>query len=392
MARMLLLLSLVLSSVAGESGAAPRPSANEREAEAHYLKALQCFEQNTLEYRRQGVRDLEEAVRLAPENMTYRLALANLRFVGGYYRAARQGYERVAAADSAAAYLNLGLLWRHDWLASKDPKCLDRAVDALMTAAWLAPSTTDAWLLLVPLYLEQHKRAEAASAAFSALESDPGRLEAHLAVAATLCHLGVVSVGDSIFRSTIPRLPPNLRAAFERSAPLPPDPGPTDPATLMAEKSSAAGGGNPQASAWTLRPEDEERLWSWSSLTKESLLLPASERNSGRLPAGLRPTSGSRGASRNGQGGRRFEWSRSGSGEEPVQGSPWENPELGIRMEVLGRLLASRPDLSDSRAKDGAAPPSVALAAMYARILAALGGAQQETSGPSTDARAAPAK
>ena len=389
MARMLLLLSLVLSSVAGESGASPRPGANERDAEAHYLKALQCFEQNTLDYRRQGVRDLEEAVRLAPANMTYRLALANLRFVGGYYRAARLGYERVAAADSAAAYLNLGLLWRHDWLTSKDPRSLERAVDALMTAAWLAPSTTDAWLLLVPLYLEQHKRGEAASAAFSALESDPGRLEAHLAVAATLCHLGVVSVGDSIFRSTIPRLPPNLRAAFEMSAPLPPDPGPTDAATAMAEESSAAG--NPRASAWTLRPEDEERLWSWSRLTEESLLLPASEGSSGRLPAGLRGAFGSSLASQRGQEEHHFEWSRRGSGEEGAQGPLWTSPELGIRMEILGRLLTCGPDLADSRARDGAAPPRVELAAMYARILAALGGAQEEKSGPGT-ARVAPRK
>ena len=80
---------------------------------------------------------------------------------------------------------------------------------------WLKPLDGDAWLLLVPLYLAQRKPEEAASAAFGALVADSKRLEAHLAVAATLCHLGVVGLGDSIFRATIPRLPEGLRARFE---------------------------------------------------------------------------------------------------------------------------------------------------------------------------------
>ena len=214
----------------------------------------------------QGLRELEEAVRLAPANTTYRLALADLHFLGGSYHAARRGYERVAESDSAAAYLDLGLLWRHNWLATSDAKSLDRAVDAVMTAAWLDPARTDTWLTLVPLYLVQHKRLEAASAAFSALESDPARLEAHLAVAATLCHLGVVSVGDSIFRATIPRLSPQLRAAFERGAPLPPD---GTPIASVRRRAGADGG------VAFLAPAAEDRLWAWSRTTERVALLPA---------------------------------------------------------------------------------------------------------------------
>ena len=275
MAQMLVLLSLVLLGVAAGPNPSPNLRGNEHDAEALYLEALRCFEQNTLDYRRQGLRDLEEAVRLAPTNMTYRLALANLHLVGGYYHAARRDYERVAVADSAAAYLSLGLLWRHDWLRPNDRKSLDRAVDALVSAAWLEPTKSDAWLLLVPLYLEQRKPEEAASAAFSALEADPERLEAHLAVAATLCHLGVVGVGDSIFRATIPRLPRDLRARFESAAPLPPDPAPTAAAAPPAVGSPRLEGGEPGTGPQTLTPADEERLWAWSRLTERGVLLSA---------------------------------------------------------------------------------------------------------------------
>jgi hypothetical protein len=246
-----------------------------------------------------------------------------------------------------------------------------------MSAAWLDPSKTDAWLLLVPLYLEQHKLAEAASAAFSALEFDPKRLEAHLAVAATLCHLGVVGVGDSIFRATIPRLPLALRADFERAAPLPPDPTLTEGAASREGGSSPSARGEAEASVATLDATDEDRLWSWSRLTEKYVLLPADQRARSRSASALQRR----------QEGQRFEWSRRGSGDGQPQGALWVSDELGIRMEILGRLLACRADLSESRARDGAAPPSVALAAMYGRILAALGGARPEGGSPAADAR-----
>ncbi len=359
------LLALLLAAAGPAAPATPRPSGSLREAEAHYARALSCFERNTLDYRLEGRRELEEAVRLAPANTNYRLALADLRFAGGSYDAARRGYERAAVSDSADAYLGLGLLWRHDWLASGDPRSLDRAEDAVMTAAWLMPTRTDAWLLLVPLYLAQGRGTEAASSAFSALESDPGRLEAHLAVAATLCHLGVVGVGDSIFRAAIPRLPPELRAAYERAAPIPPDAQPLAVAAPIA-------GAKPGASALVLAPADEYRLWAWSRLTEEATL----------IPAGVSSGAAAGAESQRSNGGRRFGWSRSGPAVERSPDAPWESPDLGIRMEIQDRLLVMRPALSESRTRDGAAPPAAALAALYARILAALDGARPDGGHP----------
>lgn len=352
-------LVLILLTAVADPGPPAHLSPAEREAETHYLKALRCFEQYSLDYRLQGLRELEEAVRLAPANTTYRLALADLHFLGGSYHAARRGYERVAESDSAAAYLDLGMLWRHNWLATGDAKSLDRAVYALMTAAWLDPPRTDAWLLLVPLYLAQHKRLEAASAAFSALESDPARLEAHLAVAATLCHLGVVSVGDSIFRATIPGLSRELRAAFERGAPLPPD------GTPIASVTTVAGA---DGSVAFLAPADEDRLWAWSRTTERVALLPAA----------LRPRPGTAsGAER-------------GPADEHDRDPFWRRADLGVRMEVLDRLLTLRPDLPHSRTRDDTAPQADVLRALYARVLLALGGTQPEGSVPPASASAGP--
>lgn len=382
MVPMLLLLGLVLSTVAAGAGTSSDPRRDDREGEALYVRALHCLEHDDLENRREGLRDLEEAVRLAPANPTYRLALAQVYFAGGYYHAARRGYERVAKADSAGAYLDLGLLWRHEWLESRDRKSLDRAVDALMTAAWLRPLDADAWLLLVPLYLAQRQPEEAASAAFGALVADSKRLEAHLAVAASLCHLGVVGVSDSIFRATIPRLTPALRARFESAAPLPPGP-PSASDALVADPGAEAGEANATAA---------DRLESWSRLTEQYVLLPGAGRDAGESGADLRARFGSPGATQEGQVGRRLRW----GDERPVEGaSPdavWEYPDLGVRMVILDRLLAFRPDLSDSRARDAVALPSSALIAMYARVLAALGGAQQAEGDLTAGARATSAR
>ena len=237
-------------------------------------------------------------------------------------------------------------------------------MDALLAAAWLGPPRSGAWLLLVPLYLEQRRLEEAASAAFSALELDPERHEARLAVAATLGHLGVVGVADSLFRVTIPRLPTELRARYERAGPLPPD------GTPFAGASSPAGAGDDPERAGALRPEDEERLWVWSQITEREVLLPAPERN----PAETGPDFGTYfGASQApvGRSGAHFEWAR---GDSATRAELWESPELGVRMELIGRLLACRPDVPESRSGAAAVPPGSSLARMYERILAALGG------------------
>jgi len=49
-------------------------------------------------------------------------------------------------------------------------------------------------------------------------------------------------------------------------------------------------------------------------------------------------------------------------------------PNVGVRVVIMVRLLAFRPDLPDSKARDAVALPNAALLAMHARVSAALGG------------------
>jgi hypothetical protein len=130
------------------------------------------------------------------------------------------------------------------------------------------------------------------------------------------------------------------------------------------------------------------RLESWSRLTEQYVLLPGPGTNAGEEQTDLRARFGSPGTTQEVQVGRRLRW----GDESPVKGaSPdavWEYPDLGVRMVILDRLLAFRPDLSDSRARDAVALPSSALMAMYARVLAALDGAQQVEGDLTAGARA----
>ncbi len=324
-------LVLLLGFVLGATSSAP-PSAAivpppDPAAQALYDKAVANLQRPAYERHQQALRDLEEAARLEPANDTFALALAQAYFASGYERAARLGFERLVrrSPGEAAPHLGLGLWWRHAWRVSRDPHALDRAVDELMSAAWLAPYDADAWLLLVPLYLEQGRSDEAASAAFAALQADPRRLEAHLAVAATISHLGLVQVADSVFRATVPELPAPLRARFESAA------------ALVAPEGAA-----PEASD-TQGNTAAARLEAWSALTESVVLSP-------------------------GAGGA------GGAGLAPSDGGLLADTNLGIRLELFGRLLALRPELPVSQSREAEPITTASLGGMFTQVAAALNG------------------
>ena len=67
------------------------------------------------------------------------------------------------------------------------------------------------------------------------------------------------------------------------------------------------------------------------------------------------------------------------------------NPQVSPFLEeVLDRLLTLRPDLPHSRAREDQAPQTDVLRALYARVLAALGGIQPEGSVPPASVSAGP--
>jgi len=216
--RTLLVILLSLAPRAVPAAAAGRVA----RAEALYERALDHLRRNTVDARRIAIDELERATLLAPGDPAYELTLARTYYQAGYLRRARERFERVARLEprDAESRYGLGQVWRRDWLKYLDETSLARAVDHLSTAVRLRPSYCDAWLLLAPLLLEQHKPTAAAGAAAHAVEADPERAEALIAEAYTSYRLGRVAHAESAFTAAIPRLRRMVRERFEDIAPI----------------------------------------------------------------------------------------------------------------------------------------------------------------------------
>jgi GWxTD domain-containing protein len=218
----LILLLLLLAGIAGAASALASSERAREQAGVLYQRSLVWLSENTVGARRQAVNALEEATLLDPGNGTYEITLARAYYSSGYLKSARQRFERATLIrpGDAAGYRGLGLAWRRDWLKYLDRRSLDVAVDQLATAARLDSGSTDTWLTLAPLLVEQGDLAGALRAAFRALRSDPERSEARLAVAQALYRSGMVHEADSIFRVTIPRLGRKVRERYDDISPV----------------------------------------------------------------------------------------------------------------------------------------------------------------------------
>ena len=270
--RAVLVLALLLS--VGLAGATADPAGQARareEASALYEHALARLAANTIESRREALRELERATLLDPGNATYHLTLARTDYACGFLRSAREHFERAASIQpaDAAGHVGLGLVWRRDGLKYLARTSLERAVREFTSATILDPGNTDAWLDAVPLLLEQGQTNVARAAAFRAARSDPSRLEGHLAVAYTLYRSGVLHEADSIFKATIPRLRKPVRDRYEDISPVATE---ADTATLHHLPTSEQPpflarfwkGNDPDPTT----PENEAQLEYWSRVTQ----------------------------------------------------------------------------------------------------------------------------
>ncbi|HVP15425.1 MAG TPA: tetratricopeptide repeat protein [Terriglobales bacterium] len=225
MNRILVAACLVLGlAAAGRAIAASgdRPSAPDR-AQSLQRQALAQLGENTVDSRRQAVRALEEANRLAPGDAEIELTLARAYYASGFLQSARQHFEHASLLepDDAAGHLGLGRIWKRDWLQHLDHESLDRAVQELVSATILDTSNVDAWLELEPLLIAEDNVGAALVAAFRAAKTDPTRLDAHLAVASVCWRVGLEHDADSIFAYNIPFLPGRMRQRFARFDSLP---------------------------------------------------------------------------------------------------------------------------------------------------------------------------
>lgn len=171
----------------------------------------------TVEERQRGLRALDEAIALEPHQPTHWFLLGRLREQGLQDGSARTAYQRsiALASDDPEPRLWLALSWKRTWVRTLDRGALDRAIAHLDTVTKLRPFGSEGWLQLAPLLYEQNQLAKAALAAERALTGRPTQVNAALAAAYLAFRTGDLERSNSLFRATIPRLDPRLRAQFD---------------------------------------------------------------------------------------------------------------------------------------------------------------------------------
>ena len=198
-----------------------------------------------IEARQRAERDLEEAIRLDPANADHWLTLGRLRLLGESDRDGRACFDRAArlAPGDPRPYMERGRSWKREWVRWLDSLDFERAIADFDTVTRLRPTGSEGWLAMVPMLYERGDLAAAGDAAERALASRPRIVEAGLAAAYLAFRRGDSERSDSLFRATIPRLAPDLRALFENVAPiLGPQPGERRPSPARTRPPPAAHG------------------------------------------------------------------------------------------------------------------------------------------------------
>ncbi len=337
-----------------------------------------------IEARQRAIRDLKEAIRLAPRDPEPWLALGRAYELGDYGDLARGCYRRsiALAPRQPDGYMELGMAWKREFLRTIDRAALERAVAAFDTVALLRPHGADAWLRLVPLRYERGDLAGAAAAAERALEGRPRRPAAPLAVACLAYRRGEIERADSLFAAAIPRLDPTLQALFQKPAWI----------GLRGPGAAAAGAAPPGSAAdpWAgldpdpTTPQNEARLEYWARVAHAYLLFfdPLRPELDARAetyvrygPPGKveRNPAGVAGTFKYdlGQSGRKG----SGMAEYPLDALVWSYPDLGMRVVLHDRSLTGRYTAATTRAFDPLSVPDPRVLARRGDLLS-LGGGQ----------------
>jgi tetratricopeptide (TPR) repeat protein len=187
------------------------------EADSLYRRALELPADANLDQRRQAMRDLDEASRLDPKRADVWRALARLCLSAGELDRSRRCLARLeeTAPEDAEARLELGRIWRWDWLSSLEPDSYAHARGSFIAAARLAPRLLEPRLALTALGLATGDRDLARRAAESALRADADAPEALLAIACVAYRDAALARADSAFHLAISRLPSALASHFE---------------------------------------------------------------------------------------------------------------------------------------------------------------------------------
>jgi GWxTD domain-containing protein len=334
---------LFLSGCAGAATAADVPAGVHDRSVTLYQQALGWLSDDTRESRRQALHALEEATLLEPQNTTYELALSRACYASGFLLKARQHLEHVALveSDDPARHLELGLMWRRDWLKYLDAHSLQRATVELVNATILDTTNSEAWLALEPLLLVQDNLGVAMVVAFRAARADPSRLEAQLAVASVCQRVGLTHEADSIFAATIPYLRRSLRERFEDLAPVVPEAMAANLRRMPAEQRAAA-----IERYWKERdpdpatPESEARLEYWSRVTQACFLFFDEKRGGWDERGDTYVRYGPPAEMKYNPVGEQLAASFSAGSDFTTGVQVWTYPELGMKITLQDRALS----------------------------------------------------
>ena len=226
-------------------------------------------------------------------------------------------------------------------------------MEQLTIAARLDSGRTDVWLALTPLLVEQGDLSGASRAAFRALRSDPGRLEARLAVAHALYRSGMLHEADSVFGATIPRLATGVRERFEDISPVA-----TEQDTVVLHHLPRADRPAFLERFWQENdpdlstPENEARLEYWSRVTQAFFLFYDARRGGWDERGEVFVRYGPPAELQYNPVGGRLGWAFATGPEFPANMMLWSYPELGMRVVLQDRLLNERYLLPISRYSD----------------------------------------
>lgn len=208
--------------LAGSPAHDARAASSAARADSLHHSAQRRLATGTADGRRIAIEELDQAVRLDPDDPDHQRALGRACLEAGSDHRARATFEKVLERwpGDADAHFGLALEWKRTWLAQFDAPALDSARAHAVAAVSARPDGCDERVLAALLSYESGDVVRARALVAEAFSSCPDRWEAGLMAAEFAWRAGNGAQANEWFTDWIPRLPPTLRARFEQTTPL----------------------------------------------------------------------------------------------------------------------------------------------------------------------------
>jgi GWxTD domain-containing protein len=216
----LFMFPIVVAGVA--AGAAHAGASASARADSLHRSASLHLATGTVDARRIAIEELDQAMRLDPDNPDRAGALGRACLEAGSDHRALAAFRRVLELDprDPEAHLGLAQTWKREWLANFEPSYLDSARGHAEAALALRPDGCADRVLAALLAYEKGAMPRAIELGWPAYAACPERYDAGLLSAELAWRTGSAALADSLFAAWIPRLPEVLRERFQQTTPL----------------------------------------------------------------------------------------------------------------------------------------------------------------------------